>query len=245
MAQTTAMDFNRQDCDGTPHHLFADLDSGKAVILYYYMVTCHACLPGAGEIQTMANNINAIYPGTVKGYSFPFNDEPECYYCHNWVYDNSYTFYAPMDSGATGVAYYGGFGMPTVVLLGGSDHRVLFSTLSYRVTDTLTIKDSILSLIGVLPNGINQSVANTQNISIYPNPVCGEATISAGMQETGDLDIALFDLVGNKVTIIAGKKNVSGIFTTKLNTSILPNGVYTVRINRNGSVVNKQITVLH
>ena len=71
-AQITAQDFNKMDCNGTAmHHLFADLDSGHAVLLHYFMPSCGSCPPAAKVMQRMAKGINAMYPGMVIGYAMP------------------------------------------------------------------------------------------------------------------------------------------------------------------------------
>jgi hypothetical protein len=89
----------------------------------------------------MANNINAMHPGLVKGYAFPFNNTTTCAYSSSWVSSNGLSsFYVPMDSGAVAVAHYGGFGMPTVVVLGGMDHRVMYVSQSFSNADTSAIE---------------------------------------------------------------------------------------------------------
>ncbi len=84
----TAMDFEGNDCNGNYHHLFADLDAGKAVLIHYYMPNCGSCPPPAQKIQAMANKINASYPGAVTGYAFPFQNSTTCAYSATWVSSN-------------------------------------------------------------------------------------------------------------------------------------------------------------
>jgi hypothetical protein len=62
----------RNDCSGANHHLFADLDAGKFVLLHFFMSSCSSCPPSAKRIQYMANNINAAHPGSVIGYAIPY-----------------------------------------------------------------------------------------------------------------------------------------------------------------------------
>lgn len=146
-AQTNAMQFSGLDCNGNNVDVFADLNAGKAVVLFFFMPNCGACPPPATKVQAMANNVMNTYPGMVKGYAFPYNNSSTCSTAQAWVTNNSLNFYAPVDSGAAQVAYYGGFGMPTVVLLGGLDHRVMFVTQSFLTSDTTIMRDSILNLL--------------------------------------------------------------------------------------------------
>lgn len=240
---TTALDFNKSDCNGNPAHLFSDLDSGKAVILFYFMPNCGSCPPVATKVQAMANEINAAYPGTVKGYAFPFNNTTTCTYSKSWVFSNGLQFYAPMDSGATAVANYGGFGMPTVVLVGGSDHRVMFSTLSFTNSDTATMRDSILSLIGV--TGIANMPANLNHLNIFPNPASDHITVSLDVKSQSSLVIDVVNILGQRVALIYQNKNANGTIKKDFNTETLANGIYNIRISTNGNTVNRRINVLH
>lgn len=137
------------DCNGVNHDLYSDLDSGKASILFFWMPSCGSCPPPAQKIQKMVNNILVAYPNKVTAYAMPFNNTTSCATSSNWTSSNSLPLYKPYDSGATQVANYGGFGMPTVVLLGGkgANRRVLFSTLSFTTSDTTTMRDSILNIL--------------------------------------------------------------------------------------------------
>lgn len=240
----TAMDFNTNDCNGNPVHLFSDLDAGKAVVLFYYMPSCGSCPPPAQKIQAMANNINATHPGMVKAYAFPFNNTTACSYSQTWVTSNSLPLYAPMDSGATAVASYGGFGMPTVVLVGGSNHRVMFSTLSFSTSDTTTMRDSILALMSS-PTRINEIANNINSIDVFPNPANNNVTISVDIKTAGSLIVDVADMVGRQVAVISKENASTGINTKQFNTATLANGVYLIRINLNGNTVNQKLNVIH
>ena len=244
-AQTTAMQFSGLDCNGSSVNLFSDLDAGKYVILHFYMPSCGSCPPPAQKIRTMANNINASHPGKVKGYAFPYQNSTTCTYSSSWVSSNGLApFYAPMDSGASQVAHYGGFGMPTVVVLGGLNHRVMFSTLSFSASDTTAMRDSILNML----NG-TAGIARLQNtpsvFNVYPNPAADLVSISTELKETANLLIDVTDIAGKQVAIISDEKQTSGMLTKQFNTAVLPNGIYFVRVNINGTTTTQRLAVAH
>ena len=192
----------------------------------------------------MANNINAAHPGMVKAYAFPFNNTTTCAYSQTWVSSNALPLYAPMDSGAAAVAHYGGFGMPTVVLVGGNDHRVMFSTLSFSTSDTTIMRDSIMALMG-MPTGINDVAGNISKLSVYPNPATNKVTVSVDLKEQTDLTIDIVDITGKQIAVISKDKNAAGNINRTYNTSALANGLYTIRINAGGKVVNRKLNVAH
>lgn len=244
-AQLTAMDFYGMDCNGTMHNMFSELDAGKAVILHFYMPNCSSCPPPAQKIQTMANNILATHPNMITAYAFPYQNTTSCSYSSTWTSSNGLSLYSPMDSGAAQVAYYGGFGMPTVVLLGGTDHRVMFSTLSFATSDTTIMRDSILALFA--PAGVSEQLLPTaiQSLTIYPNPASSESMIRLNLVEPTNLTIDVLDLTGRKMMGICREKNVQGEFKVPISTGDLSNGIYTIRITANDKSVIRKLNVVH
>lgn len=239
-AQSPAMDFNNVDCNGNPVHLFADLDAGNAVVLFFYMANCGSCPPKAQKIQTMTNHINTTYPGTVKGYAFPFTNATTCSYSQSWVNNNGLsTLFAPMDSGSAMVNYYGGFGMPTVVLVGGSNHEVLFVTQNFVNSDTTTMRNEILALLGV--TAIQAPVAET--FDVYPNPASDAFTVAFDLKEAGNLHMELFDVAGRQVATLMNENQNSGMVTRKFVTSGLANGSYWLRISVNGKSTTRKLSI--
>jgi hypothetical protein len=241
----TPMQFSGVDCNGASVDMFADLDAGKAVILFFYMPNCGSCPPPAKKIQAMTNNINAMHPDMVKGYAFPFQNSTTCTYSAGWVSSNNLgTLYQPMDSGAVHVENYGGFGMPTVVLLGGSgaNKRVMFSTLSFSTSDITAIRDSILTLLS--STGIADVPSAVNAFSIYPNPASDIVFINVDLKEASNLIIDVTDITGKQIAIISTEKQ-SGIVTKQFSTAELPSGNHFVRLQVNGKTVTQKLTVKH
>lgn len=242
-AQTTAMDFSGMDCDGNMQHLFADLDAGKAVLLHFYMPNCGSCPPPAKKIQTMANHILANYPGMITAYAFPFNNTTLCSYSSTWVSSNALYLYSPMDSGAAQVAYYGGFGMPSVVLLGGTNHRVMFSTQSFSTSDTIAMRDSILNLLN--PSGISNIGNSISSVKFFPNPATDKMSLELNILKASNLKIEVLNILGSVVSTIYEGKVSEGSVKKEIYVSSLNNGVYFVRVSVGANLRNYKFTVEH
>ncbi|TND07195.1 MAG: BNR/Asp-box repeat-containing protein [Bacteroidetes bacterium] len=242
-AQQTAMQFSGVDCNSNAVDLFADLNAGKAVVLFYYMPNCGACPPPAQKIQTMANNIMNTYPGMVKGYAYPYQNSTTCAYSASWVTNNNLTMYAPMDSGAAQVAYYGGFGMPTVVLVGGADHRVLFSTLSFSTSDTTIMRDSILGLLN--PSGINGLNSVVSSVNVFPSPATDKVQVELNLKQSADLKIEIVNMLGELVSSVYNQNTQAGLLKKEIPTAALSNGVYFIRLSAGDKVQNHKFTVAH
>ncbi len=240
----SAMQIQGLDCYGNAVDMFADLDAGKAVILHFYMPDCGSCPPPAKKIQTMADDIMATYPGMIKAYAFPFQNSTTCEYSISWVEDNLLPFYAPMDSGATPVAYYGGFGMPTVVLLGGTDHRIMFSTQSFVSSDTSEMADSILALFGETTSILNiPSIISDLNLA--PNPANNQFEVKANLLENGPIKIELIDITGKIILVKEVQFALTGEFVESFETNSFQSGLYMLRFTAGASTKTKQIAITH
>ncbi len=242
-AQTTAMNFNKMDCNGNQHNLFADLDAGNVVILHFFMPNCGSCPPPAQKIQKMANNVMKTHPGKIKAYALPYNNSTTCSYSATWVSSNGLSLYAPLDSGAAQVAYYGGFGMPTVVVLGGKDHKILFSTQSFSTSDTTDIRDAILASLNS-NTGIAELPSAVKTFSVFPNPASENVSINFDLNETSTVLIDITDITGKQVAIIMNEKQ-NGVVTKQFNTAALPNGNYFVRLQTNGKTITQKLNIAH
>lgn len=239
----TAMQLSGPDCNGISHDLFADLDAGKVVLLHFFMANCGACPPPAQKIQAMANNILATHPGMITGYALPYVNSTTCAYTSSWVSSSGLSLYAPYDSGAVQVAHYGGFGMPTVVLLAGSDHRIMFLTMSFATSDTTIMRDSILNFIN-RTTGITDLPFSVTSFNVFPNPANDHISIHLDLKENTYLFIDVLDITGKEVTVLVNEKQ-SGVLTRQFDTSALPNGNYQVRLQANGKTAVQKLTINH
>lgn len=242
-AQQTAMQISGLDCNNNPVDMFADLDAGKAVVVFFYMPNCGSCPPPAQNIQTMANNIMNTFPGAVKGFAFPFMNTTTCTYSSSWVSNNGLSMYAPLDSGATQVAYYGGFGMPTVVLLGGIDHHVMWSTQSWVTSDTTIMRDSILGMLAQV--GINDLNNTISSVNVFPNPATDKVQVEMNLSQAVAIKVELVNLLGEVVTVVYNNNAPSGLLKAQVDTDALSNGIYFIRVSAENAVQNYKFTVAH
>lgn len=241
-AQTYAMQLRGFDCNGNYHDLFSDLDSGKAVILHFFMPSCGSCPPPAQQIQKMANNILKIKPGAITAYALPYINSTTCSYTSSWVSSNSLSLYAPFDSGASQVAHYGGFGMPTVVLLGGKDHRVLFSSLSFESKDTSLMRDSIYRLLGL--TSIKKEREPQLNSINFPSPCNQFLSLNMNLKNTSQVNLELKDLSG-RILMQTKSKQTLGVYTETINCQSIESGVYLLNVLIGGQANQRKVVIQH
>ena len=214
-AQTTALDFTANDCAGASHTLFSDLDAGYCVVIDLVMMGCPSCIPATHAIvdDVIPNTTN---PAMVKFYSIGYTNAITCGQISAWATTNGFTHpvFAGMSAQTT---YYGGMGMPTVIVLGGgSTHGVYYNELGHSASDNPTIISAINSAL-LDANGVHE--LNTPNVGVSPNPASDVLTVS-GPNWTNAI---VMDLQGREVlnTHVAGGKLVI---------ATLPAGAYVVRL---------------
>lgn len=244
-AQTTAMNFSILDCAGNPHELYADLDAGKVVIIEFFMTSCGSCITAGNTLEALKSDLLVEYPGMVKSYAFGYTNSYSCATVSSWVTTNGFTS-IPSDSGAAQVAYYGGFGMPTIVVLGGgTNHEVLGSPyIGFSSSDTTTMGSDIRDFLNGNV-GIEDHHEALENLNIYPNPANGQVTISFDLSTSSDMAIEVTDLTGRIVLSVMNEKLISGTVVRTINTSGLAEGNYLIRINRNGEISHQKLAIVH
>jgi Secretion system C-terminal sorting domain len=243
-----AMDFNMNDCNGKMHHLFGELDSQNVVILEFFMLSCSPCIVAGHELEGMLPHLRKSYGvNKVKFYHFGFTNSYTCSQITSWVSTNNFTS-LPFDSGGMQVAYYGGMGMPTIAVVAGSNHQVLWLTdqnTPFTANDTTVISNNIshfLDSISTL-NSIQNKPAIVFNISTYPNPASDRISISINSEKAGDLRLSLMSIEGKKVIDISSENIKAGSWSKTVSLHELAGGLYFLRGEMNQESFTRKIIV--
>lgn len=219
-AQTTAVDFSADDCDGNSHQLFSELEAGDVVILELVMMGCQPCVTAA---QSLTTNVlpNVSDPTRVKLYSIGFSNSVTCAQMNNWKSTNGFTHtvFAGMSNLTT---YYGGMGMPTIAIVGGVNHGVYYSELGHSNGDN----PAILAAIEAALSGVGMEETTTTSVVIHPNPAEDVLNFDRGAWTQA----RILDLQGREVM------NVK-INTSKLDVAVLQSGMYVLQLSNGGAAV--------
>ncbi|MFN0031214.1 MAG: T9SS type A sorting domain-containing protein [Flavobacteriales bacterium] len=233
-AQDTAMDFTQDDCNGNSVHLFELLEQGHVVILEFFMDNCNPCINAGNAIEPVFVEQEAAHPGMVHWFHFGFNNTYTCDVVSGWVEEHGFPS-VPFTNGASQVAYYGGFGMPTVVVVGGTDHDILFTAIGWSSGEEDDIDDAVSEFFG--KNAVQDEAANatttfsasyiaaTQNIQIDLNmPTATKVEVEVYTAE-GQLAFESERMdasAGESVHVISATKLTSGIYiiTVRIGTQV-------------------------
>lgn len=243
-AQTTdALDFTMTDCGGSTHSLFADyLDSNEVVIMEFFML-CSSCATTGQRLDPMYMGLTAQYPGMVNFFAIAYNNSYSCSTVNTWRNTNTPNAIAS-DSGATQVSWYGGMGMPTVVVVGGTNHQVLYDNMNNASpwVDTTEIKTAIDNFFATLDV---EDANNNIQFSAYPNPTTNVLNVDLNLITQSQTTIELVDLTGKIVKGISNSMLSSGKHLFQVETSDLSNGIYFISVNSNGKRSQYKISIKH
>lgn len=193
-AQTTAKDWWRTSCDGFSHHLFDELDSQHVIVLEFVMMNCSPCVTAANGLTDLIAPYKTTHPGRVHLYSIGFIDSYTCEDMKDWSTFNGFK-HPLFVGGQSEVAYYGGMGMPTIVVVANDSHHVFYKKQGYASSHNDAITRAINQALNI-PTGIEETA--TAPVRIYPNPAADELHIDLP-QTVRNGTVIITDLSGRQV----------------------------------------------
>lgn len=214
-AQTTALDFTANDCDGASHHLFADLEAGNCVIIDLVMMNCPSCGPAT---QAIANNVipNCSDPSRVKFYSIGYTNSVNCTQILNWRSGLGLTHpvFAGMSAQTT---HYNGMGMPTLAVVGGADHTVYYTSLGHSSTDN---EDILAAIETALAAQVGIAEIAGSEVVLSPNPTSDRVSLADKRWSRATIS----DMQGRTIM------NASVVAST-VDVAALPAGMYVMHLS--------------
>ncbi|MCY7411282.1 MAG: T9SS type A sorting domain-containing protein [Chitinophagales bacterium] len=243
-AQTTALDFTMSDCNGEVHNLFSTLDENKVVIMEFFMLNCNSCVTAGDKLKIMYEDLLTEFPDDVLFYHIAYNNSITCASVLDFVSTNEYNS-VPFDSGTVQVAYYGGFGMPSIAVVAGSTHEVLFTHVGFTTSDTTKISDAIHEFFLANPTGVNNVSPELTTSGIFPNPANDQLNVSFNLKESAALSIQLLSISGQHVSIISNEQVPAGGFHKTINTAGLFPGMYLLKTIVNGVASYNKVCIAH
>ena len=208
-------------------------------------LTAILCMVAASEIEGMKSQLLAAHPGKVMTYAMGYQNSYSCATISNWVTSQGLSA-IPMDSAATQVAYYGGFSMPTIVVLAGTTHNIIYTANpnngGYTPGDTSTMSTSIKNFFN--PTEVENVRNAITTVYVFPNPATDNVNLSVDVQRSTDLTVQVVNLSGQVVANIVNQKVSAGVFSTSFSTVGLPAANYLVRFTTDGNTTLRTLTIV-
>ncbi len=229
--QTTATNFSVNDCSGTPYNLFDKLDAGKVVVIAWPM-PCFTCIAPTIAAHDAANSFATSNPGEVEFYMVDDYGDTDCGTLNGWAGANGFTNVTAFFSNADiAMSDYGVDGMPKVVVLGCSDHKIFFNkndNIDYnQVQASIT---SALAGTGCAASNIEEQEDLLSALSLFPNPASNQITLTYTLHQTSQVSIQIFSNSGALVKSINENEIPSGKISQSIDILDLQEGIYYMRI---------------
>jgi type IX secretion system substrate protein len=224
-AQTpsVAMDFNQFDCAGAEHSLFSELDAGDVVLLEFAM-NCQACENARTALESVEAEFAESRPGKFRIYVMSYTNSTNCTKMSAWPVVKNHE--SPSFVGvADQLDYYGGFGMPTLVLVAGKDHKVIYNRTGFPTKDSL-IQIELQKITDIINGAFTAAAVTdvvTEPFALYPNPAHDKVHLALPAQS--DAEVRIVNVLGEEVF----RDKVLGA-EMELNIASLPNGFYTLML---------------
>jgi hypothetical protein len=222
-AQTIAENWTQTDCDGIEHDLFTTLDTGSAVIMEFVMLeSCMPCINAAHLMEPIIDRYDMLYDNRVQYYTFGYNDSYACADFDTWESTNAISNDAALLLGADIGSYYGGMGMPTIVVVGRNTHTVYFNQFGFVVGDTTAFSAALSYALGVTDPETTIAEQTISSITISPMPVGETLHVVGNALLHGEAHI--YDMQGKMVCV----SNIDGQGNMSVNE--LTSGMYFIQI---------------
>ncbi|MEL7362736.1 MAG: T9SS type A sorting domain-containing protein, partial [Bacteroidota bacterium] len=83
-----------------------------------------------------------------------------------------------------------------------------------------------------------------QLAAVFPNPAASHATLRFGLSTPGRAELAVYDLLGRRVAVLAEGPHAAGWHDATLDAMGLPSGVYVARLVTDGTVQTRSFTLI-
>ena len=243
-AQVTATNFNVNDCSGTNHDFFTELNQGKVIVIDWVM-PCSSCLLPSKTAYNVVQSYAATNPGKVHLYINDDYANTNCTSLSGWVDNNGMTNTIKFSTDAIKMSDYGADGMPKIIVVGGKNHTVYFNEINTESGNSTKLQAAINKAIEET-NAISKPQAINSYIVINPNPSDNMAEITLQLNTPTTLNIELLNSIGQKLRIISSQSYFrSGEHKLEFDTQALASGFYFIKIDDGFSFKHLKVYVCH
>ncbi len=147
----------------------------------------------------------------------------------------------PMGGGVCGVNVT----IPSI-MINMADGEALISEIEGGATVNSTLVDRGLEIFQAGYGDMVSNVAETiieSSVKIYPNPANTTATVALRLSENQDVTIDILNVMGQVVYSTVEKNVAEGRSYHTINTSLLTNGIYTLRLSTGTNAVTKNLVI--
>lgn len=236
----TAVNFTANDCAGSSHTLFTELDAGKVIVLTWVM-PCGACISVASSAAAKAQSFASSNPGRVKFYLVDDYANSSCSTLNSWASTNSISPDASFSNAAIKMTDYGTAGMQKTIVLGGTSHTVYYNVVG--AVSASALQTAITNALNAT-TGIAENNNVNMGLNVFPSPAFSNTKVNYTLNITSEVNIDVVNLLGEKVSSVYLGTQSAGKQEYQVNCESLKEGVYFIRLKAGEAIQTTKITVI-
>lgn len=237
-AQSVAVDFTANDCNGTSHSLQAELNAGK-VIVVSMVHPCGSCVTPSINANNIVKNYATSNPGKVLFYIIDGNNN--CTSLATWKSTYGLGSVTSFSNSSVYNSSYYSPAMPTIMVISGANRAI--SGRQDNGLNTTNLTNAINAAL--VTSGISEEQKSNFQMSVYPNPATDKLSVNYFLNQTLDVRIDLYNMLGAKVSTVVSEKQTAGKHETEYNFEQLSNGVYFLKLYAGDASQIIRFTVSH
>ncbi len=229
-SQNFATNFTVDDCDGNSHDLFTELNAGKIIVIGWTM-PCSSCAAPLLDVHNSIINYVVSHPGVVEYWVVDDYGDTQCMTIEGWSAASGISYATFFSNSQISMSDYGSDGMPKVVVLGCSNHKVYYNTNNNPTGAGASAGiDAALADIstGSCTIGIDEGETDLA-LNCFPNPTKGVLNISFSSTKKDGSSIEIFEINGKLLKKFAFENLTSN--SVQINVSDLESGSYLIKVN--------------
>ena len=237
-AQTTAVDFTLNDCNGIPQNLYSMLDAGKVVVLIYEH-ECASCVTGALRVK---NVINASYASYARiQILYLDNGGNSCKRTSDWIANNALLPGISFVYSNNGSSPYGA-GMPVIVIAAGAQHKTYLVSKSLTTATESAIDAALRLALNETTTDVNATTNAARSFLLFPNPnSAGHFTIEYASEIQQEIDVNVLDSRGITIQSLPRMTVNEGINRWTTSLPVASKGIYFLRLTSKDRVMVKKL----
>jgi hypothetical protein len=239
-SQSIATNFNCNDCAGSNHDLFTELNAGKIVVLCWVM-PCSSCISPSRTAYDVVQTYTSSQPGRVLFYLVDDYANTPCNTLTTWGNNNGMPNAVKFSNAAINPADYGIVGMPKIVIVGGVYHKVYYN--ENDGANTAGIQPAID--LALSESGIDETNSPVSEFNLFPNPIQNSAKLTYTLKEKSNVSLAIINVFGETTSLISSENQTPGEYNREINYATLSNGVYFLRLAADNKVKIMKVVVSH
>lgn len=224
----TVEDFTLTDVDGVETSLYAELETGRFVLLDFFSVQCHICKENTAKVNRIQENYSDFLSVWKMGVYGPDREPPSWVEDFNRWYDSKVRAFP---NATAALKYFNdefniGYGTPTYVLI-SPDHKVSFIYRGFN-DDVMRRK---LNDAMFLPTSVSERQDLSAEVKIAPQPVRDVMTLSVPADQQIKV-LTIVDGRGVEIARLSGGRDIESTGAVELDLTALntANGVHMLRI---------------